>query len=58
MRFDSRAAELSNQGTHCESSDLKRSAGPQMLITAIGVPERSNIGAATDAEPSCLSPTD
>jgi hypothetical protein len=58
MRFDSRAAELSNKGTHCESSDLNRSAGPQILITAIGVPARSNIGAATEADPSCLSPTD
>jgi len=58
MRFDKRAAESSNNGTHWESSDLKRSAGPQTLITAIGVPERSKIGAATEAEPACLSPTD
>ena len=58
MRFDRRAAESSNNGTHWESSDLKRSAGPQTLITAIGVPERSKIGAATDAEPGCRSPTD
>ena len=48
MRFDKRAAESSNNGTHWESSDLKRSAGPQTLITAIGVPERSKIGAATE----------
>ena len=58
MRFDRRAAESSNSGTHWDNSDLKRSAGPQTLITAIGVPERSKIGAATDAEPGCLSPTD
>ena len=58
MRFESLAAESRSNGTHWESSDLKRSAGPQTLITAIGVPERSKIGAATDAEPGCLSPTD
>ena len=58
MRFDRRAAESRSKGTHWESSDLKRSAGPHTLITAIGAPDRSKIGAATDAEPACLSPTD
>ena len=58
MRLDNRAADSNKSGTHCESSDLNRSDGPQTLITAIGAPLRSKMGAATDAEPDCRSPTD
>ena len=58
MRLESRAEESRSSGTQRDSSDLNRSDGPQILITAIGVPDRSKIGAATEAEPSCLSPTD
>lgn len=58
MRLDRRAADSNKSGMQFGSSDLNRSDGPQTLITAIGVPLRSKMGAATDAEPDCRSPTD